>query len=119
MSLPFLREYRGSIHTIMGQAINPVNVVDSFDLDIHFGFNCAGDIKYFGMSGSQVWNLNLHLAAKAEDWRPDWATFAGVVQRWIPSKNCIIATRAEIVKEFLSDAIARLRDQWVQIEQKT
>lgn len=101
---PYLRKYLTKLHTIMGKAI----VHDDIPAR-SFAFTCANDIPYFGMSGSAVWNLNLHLCKNAEDWTPQMSTFAGVVVGWMKEKGLIIATRAEVVKDFLSGAIERLR----------
>lgn len=68
------------------------------------------------MSGSAVWNLNLHRCRTAGEWTPQMSTFAGVVTRWDKEEGIIIATQAEVVKKFLSGAIERLRSQWKQDE---
>lgn len=61
--LPAVSEYRTTLHTIMGKTVALHNIPDHC-----FAFNCANDIRYFGMSGSAVWNLNLHRCETAEEW---------------------------------------------------
>ncbi len=107
VALPHVREYRTTLHTVMGKTV----VGDDIPAQ-SFAFNCANNIRYFGMSGSAVWNLNLHRCTNAEDWTPQMSTFAGVATRWDKDNGLIIATRAEVVKDFLSGAIERLRNQW-------
>lgn len=107
-SLPFMGEYRTTFHTVMGKNVTLK------DLPKHcFSFDCANDIKYFGMSGSAVWSLNFHQCRTAGEWKPSMSTFAGVTIRWEPKGN-IIATKAETVKRFLSNGIERLRISWKQ-----
>lgn len=105
--LPHVREYRTTLHTVMGKTVMRNEIPKQ-----SFAFDCANDIRYFGMSGSAVWNLNLHRCTTLKDWTPNMSTFAGVVIRWNEDEGLIIATRAEIVKSFLSGAIERLRTQW-------
>jgi len=107
LALPAIREYRTTLHTVMGKTVKLDNLPDHC-----FAFDCANDIRYYGMSGSAVWNLNLHRCRTAEEWTPQMSTFAGVVTRWDDKKGLIIATQAESVKRFLSGAIERLRMQW-------
>jgi len=106
LSLPFAGEYRTALHTAMGKAAtlgsNP---------DHSFSFYCANDIKYFGMSGSGVWNLNLHKCESIADWSPELSTFSGVLIQWVQNGH-LIATKAEVVKKFLSGSIEQLRSQW-------
>ena len=109
-SLPFIREYRTTLHTVIGKTVLRNNIPDHC-----FAFDCANNIRYFGMSGSAVWNLNLHQCRTAGEWTPQMSTFAGVVIQW-NKEGFIIATQAEIVKKFLSGAIEQLRSQWKQGE---
>ena len=112
-ALPYAREYLTRLHSVMGKTVL------CSELDCHsFAFNCANDIRYHGMSGSAVWNLNLHRCEDANQWTPEMSSFAGVVTRWDQKNALIIATRAETVKRFLSAAIEPLRNQWQTAETK-
>ncbi len=108
LSLPAVREYRTTLHTVMGKRVSRKNIPDHC-----FAFDCANNIRYYGMSGSAVWNLNLHRCRTAGEWTPQMSTFAGVVILW-DEEGFIIATQAEIVKRFLPGAIEQLRTQWKQ-----
>lgn len=108
LSLPAIREYRTTLHTVMGKMAPRKNIPDHC-----FAFDCANDISYRGMSGSAVWNLNLHRCRVAREWTPQMSSFAGVVIQW-DTEGFIIATQAEIVKRFLPGAIKQLRTQWKQ-----
>ncbi len=113
LSLPFIREYRTRLHTAMGKTVSRNGIPDHC-----FAFECANNIRYAGMSGSGVWNLNLHRCRTAGEWTPQMSTFGGVAIQW-NTQGFIIATQAEIVKRFLSGAsgaIERLRTQWKQDE---
>ena len=111
LAMPAAHEYRTTLHTVMGKTV----ALD--DIPEHcFAFDCANDTRYFGMSGAAVWNLNLHRCRTAEEWTPQMSTFAGVVTRWDETEGLIIATKAELVREFLSSAIESLRTQWKQIK---
>ncbi|MFC1684921.1 hypothetical protein ACFL0R_05570 [Pseudomonadota bacterium] len=103
-SLPFAREYYTMLHTVMGDAALPDDIPGHC-----FAINCANDIRYFGMSGSAVWNLNLHRCRTVEEWSPQMSTFAGVTTRWNADEGLLIATKAEVTKEFLCGAIESLR----------
>lgn len=107
VAFPYLRRYGTKLHTVMGKTV----VRDDMPTE-YFAFDCANNIRYYGMSGSAVWNLNLHRCTSAEDWTPQRSTFAGVATRWDKDNGLIIAARAEKVKEFLSGAIEQLRNQW-------
>jgi len=108
-SLPIVREYRTTLHTVMGKFASLSNIPGHC-----FAFDCANDIKYFGMSGAAVWNLNLHKCTDFSKWIPEMSTFAGVTIQWDNKKGYILATQAEVVKKFLSSSIKQLRKQWEQ-----
>jgi len=107
MAIPHAREYRSTLHTVMGKTVQRSGL-DAYS----FAFDCANDIRYYGMSGSPVWNLNLHRCVDANEWTPEMSSFAGIVTQWDKSNGLIIATRAESVKRFIGGAIERLRSQW-------
>lgn len=114
LTIPHAREYRTVLHTVMGKAVL------RSDLPAHsFAFDCANSIRYYGMNGSAVWNLNLHRCADATVWTPEMSTFAGVVTQWDKDNGLIIATRAECVKRFIAGAIEHLRTQWRTAETKS
>jgi len=49
-----------------------------------------------GMSGSLVWNTRYaECVQKGEVWSPEKARVTGVVCRWFPDEECLLATRVE------------------------
>ncbi len=62
-----------------------------------------------GMSGAPVWNLRLHCMDALASWSPEAASLAGVVHRWFPAEQVLVATRVEYLRDFVPKAIENLR----------
>ncbi len=56
------------------------------------------------LSGSALWRTNREHFSKA-DWTPDKARVIGVNILWTPQTEAIVATRVEVVREFLLDVV--------------
>lgn len=63
-----------------------------------------------GMSGSPVWNLNLHLEENIKNWDVSKITFAGIVTRWDESNQTILATNSELIKQVLPAVTNKFRE---------
>lgn len=63
-----------------------------------------------GMSGSPVWNLNLHLCESIEEWSVDKITFAGVITRWDEKTQSILGTDSELIKQVLPTITKKFRE---------
>ncbi len=62
-----------------------------------------------GMSGAPVWNLRLHCMDALASWSPEAASLAGVVHRWFPAEQVLVATRVEYLRDFVPGAVEHLR----------
>jgi len=56
------------------------------------------------MSGSALWQTH-RSSAPADIWTPDMAQIAGVLILWDQKSESLVATRAEVVRDFLLDAV--------------
>lgn len=68
-----------------------------------------------GFSGSPIWDSGFVASKCSKDWAPARARIVGIANTWIQEDSCIIATKAEKVREFL---IAQVRyrvalDRWL------
>ncbi len=91
-SLPFIGKFRGYS---LNQNKEPIKFIIEY----------PSDINPRGMSGSPVWNLNLHNVPKFEDWDYDQITFAGIAQRWIKDSKVLLVTRSSLISKFLPGMI--------------
>lgn len=62
-----------------------------------------------GMSGAPVWNLRLHCMPALASWAPEAASLAGVVHKWFPDEQVLVATRVEYLRDFIPWAVEHLR----------
>ena len=67
-----------------------------------------------GFSGSPIWDSGF-VAKCSKHWAPARARIVGIATRWIQEDSCIIATKAEKVREFV---LAQVRnriafDRWL------
>ncbi len=58
-----------------------------------------------GLTGSAVWSTNLH--ALGPSWKCDAAEIVGIVHHWDQGAQSLIATRIEVVREFLVRSLRR------------
>lgn len=58
------------------------------------------------LSGSAVWRVNIK-GRNHKDWRPEDARIVGILHRYNPDYDCLIATRVEHVRDFLLRMIRR------------
>jgi len=57
-----------------------------------------------GLSGSALWDTK-YVAAGANEWVPGNAKVAGLIFGYISNPSCLLATKIEVVREFLLDAL--------------
>lgn len=107
--LPVLRQYQTKLHSVAGQ----VYVQNPVELPAHsFAFDCPPLSDFGGMSGSAVWNLNLHRVGQVEAWNPAMSEFAGVVTQADKVKGgFIVATGGNAVRNFLPRAFSTIDDR--------
>ena len=108
--LPMMRAIQMASNPVIGVGL-PNNAVEYPDRT--FSFKYPRNVDPRGMSGSSVWNTNLHLVNSEDEWSIDMLSFAGVVQKWNPANNTIIATRADAVESFIPAGIEKLREMWL------
>jgi len=58
-----------------------------------------------GFSGSPLWDTRFVASGCAESWTPAHARLLGIVWFWHGTDSCLVATRAEKVREFLLDKL--------------
>lgn len=102
--LPFIAEYRTQLLSVIGQVQNEDGIPDQ-----SFTFGCPEFTDYSGMSGSAAWNLNVHLLAQDELWKPEMSELAGIVTQWNFAKGYLIATGAKALNTFLMRAFEKIR----------
>lgn len=107
--LPMMRQFQTVSNPIMGLGL-PNDVLEYPDYT--FAFQYPRNVKPSGMSGSSVWNTNLHLLNSDVEWSIDTMSFAGVVQKWIPANRCLIVTRADSINNFIPTGRELLRNMW-------
>jgi hypothetical protein len=86
---------------------------ERFDPDIHFALHYemeqsepAGEDNAklpepFGFSGSPIWDTGFIASSCSKDWTPAQGRLIGIATDWMPETSCIVATKAEKVREFL------------------
>jgi hypothetical protein len=57
-----------------------------------------------GLSGSALWDTK-YVASGANEWVPADAKVAGLIFGYLPNPSCLLATKIEVVREFLLDAL--------------
>jgi hypothetical protein len=70
-------------------------------LDEYFSQEASDDPH--GLCGSAVWKTNINNSTA--HWNPMNAEIVGVIHHWDENTQCLIATRVEIVRKFLLDAL--------------
>jgi hypothetical protein len=58
-----------------------------------------------GLSGSPVWDTRFVSSGCAENWTPAHARLLGIIWFWDSADSCLVATKAEKVREFLLDEL--------------
>jgi hypothetical protein len=61
-----------------------------------------------GFSGAPIWDSGFVACKCSKDWTPAQARMIGIATRWIAEDSCVIATKAEKVREFL---LAQVRNE--------
>jgi len=107
--LPMMRQYIFGSHPIMGLGLPSESLENP---NYTFSFQYPRGVNPRGMSGSAVWNTNLHLINSEDEWHLDLLTFAGFIQKWIPSKMCLVSTKADSLKSFIPIGRELLRKMW-------
>lgn len=88
---------------------------DWFDDRVHFALDYTANslideklsqtalVIPHGLSGSAVWKTNQHNLGSS--WNPDAAEIVGVVHHWDQNAQSLVATRIEVVRDFLIQSL--------------
>ena len=106
-SLPHMRLYQSVGLPIISTFKRIIKSKD--DNEVMYAISYGKEINPKGMSGSGVWNLNLHKLNSLKEWDLSHVTFAGVIQKWNQVKNEFIVTNSKIVSDFLNVGIDRFQ----------
>lgn len=82
---------------------------EGFDSARFIAIEYPSTTEPLGMSGAPVWNLRLHCMDALASWSPEAASLAGVVHRWFPAEQVLVATRVECLRDFVPRAVEHLR----------
>lgn len=52
-----------------------------------------------GLSGSLLWKANR--ATRVDSWSPGHATVHGLITRWVPGNNCLVATKLDVLRDLV------------------
>jgi hypothetical protein len=110
--------YQGLLTTTFPYAVDVASLPAAYDPDLFFALSYPpyGNVKRFdgsaanlpnpeGLSGTVVWDTKF--VATGAGWTPDRARIAGVVFGWNQPHHCLVATKIEIVRHFLLNALRR------------
>lgn len=103
VSLPFLKTYEATSLPFIGKFKKIIN--NRNNEPVAFSIEYPSDVNPRGMSGSAVWNLNLHKLSKFKDWNANQITFAGIAQKWVPTSKELIVTNAHIINNYINQMI--------------
>ena len=70
----------------------------------------SGNVEPPGMSGSPVWNLNLHQIDDISEWNVNRITFAGVITRWDKNTESLLGTDVGLIKQVLPHITKKFRE---------
>jgi hypothetical protein len=112
----FSATYQGLLARTCPYATDIPPLPPGYDLDLHFALSypAHGNVKTFqrtpttlpdppGLSGTVVWDTRF--VATGGSWSPDKAVISGIVFGWNPGHQCLVATRIEIARIFLLQAL--------------
>jgi hypothetical protein len=105
VAFPYLRQYQSAILPIIGRFKKIIRNKNGDQ--IMYCMDYPSNVNPKGMSGSGVWNLNLHKVPGLNKWEKSQITFAGVVQKWNPREKELIITKSSVVSDFLKVGIDR------------
>ena len=109
VDMPALSEFQITGNPILGkQAVLPKELDPAKFIAIEY----PSSINPRGMSGAPVWNLRLHCMDAVTSWSPEAASFAGVVHKWFPDEQVLVASRVELIRDFVPSAISHLREKY-------
>jgi hypothetical protein len=114
----FSATYQGLLTRTFPYAVDVGPLPPGFDPDVYFALSYPpyGNVKTFegdvtdlpdpaGLSGTVVWDTKF--VSTGAGWTPGHAKVAGVVFAWNQPNHCLIATKIEIVRQFLINALRR------------
>lgn len=97
--------------SIRGNAVigKQAQLPEGYDPAKFVAFEYPSRIHPSGMSGAPVWNLRLHCMESLASWSPEASTLAGIVHKWLPDQQVLVATRVEHLRDFIPGAVEHLR----------
>ncbi len=97
--IPVMRHHTSGILPVF--TVLKSTEMNSSGQEISFSLNYSGsNPDPPGMSGSPVWNLNIHLTSM-DEWNIQCMSLAGIVTRWDIEEGTILATNSELIKDAL------------------